>query len=182
MESNSKKALTRIALTGPESSGKSFLAEHLASSFRGSNVKEYAREYLEERSPKYTYKDFKNMALGQWQRILDAEKLLKPVFFDTEMIVFQVWSKIKYGRIEDWLKKLVLDQPVDYYLLCYPDLPWEEDELRDYPGQEDRLKLFDEYRQLLESLNYSYSVIKGGKEERVILCEDIVSALVNSNE
>lgn len=48
---------TQIAITGPESTGKSTLAQDLAIHFKAPFLKEYAREYIASLDRKYTYED-----------------------------------------------------------------------------------------------------------------------------
>ncbi len=159
-----------IAITGPESSGKTYLAEYLHQQFQSSLVLEYAREYLQETSPEYHYEDFKNMAQGQWQNMCDAKLSKELTIFDTDMVVFHVWSNVKYNRVEPWLEKMVKNQPVDVYFLCYPDLKWEYDELREYPNEEERIRLFEMYVEVLDMFNCSYQIVKGNEQERVEFC------------
>jgi nicotinamide riboside kinase len=55
----------KIGIIGPESTGKSTLANYLAHRYNGVLVPEYAREYMEKREQNtdYTYEDVKNIAL-----------------------------------------------------------------------------------------------------------------------
>ena len=50
------------------------------------------------------------------------------------------------------------------YVLCKPDIPWEEDPLRE--NEDDRDKLFVRYEQLLQNLGLKYWVLQGSLEER----------------
>ena len=182
MEQDAYSTDMNIALTGPESTGKSFLATHLQKKFHAKLVPEFARDYLAQSSGSYSYEDFIKMARGQWQRLNDFQSAEDLVIFDTEMIVFQVWGSVKYKKVEPWISESVKNQPVDHYLLCCPDLPWEYDELRECPDEEERFVLFDMYEQLLRSHQLPFTVIKGSSEDRINLCETIVRELHLQNE
>ena len=53
---------------------------------------------------------------------------------------------------------------MDHYFLCSPDIPWEEDPLRENP--KDRKRLFTLYENNLIEKGWPYSVLKGSVEER----------------
>lgn len=58
-----------ITIVGPESSGKSTLAEVLADKLQAQHVPEYAREYLMSISRPYDRNDLMDIARGQWEMI-----------------------------------------------------------------------------------------------------------------
>ena len=60
----------KIAITGPESTGKSTLAEKLARHFNIGFIPEYSRTYLENFEGQYTENDVVEIAKGQYNLIL----------------------------------------------------------------------------------------------------------------
>ena len=65
----------KIAITGPESSGKTTLAKELAKYFKNSFlVNEFSREYLEKLTRKYIFADLLNIAKGQRKNEIQAIK------------------------------------------------------------------------------------------------------------
>ena len=58
-------SIIRIALIGPECTGKSSLSEALAKHYQTQWVKEYAREYLNGTNRKYTIDDILNISKKQ---------------------------------------------------------------------------------------------------------------------
>jgi nicotinamide riboside kinase len=56
--------------------------------------------------------------------------------------------------------------PIDLYLLCCPDLPWEADSVRENGG-ENRLKLFEEYRNELIRYGFNFVEIRGSGDLRL---------------
>lgn len=162
------KRSLRIAITGPESSGKSDLAKALAEHFDTTYAPEYARIYLEKNGPEYAYEDLDEICRGQ---IAEEEKALAATkricFFDTDMLVLKIWSKFRFGRVSNVIEQAMSERKYDHYLLCKPDLPWSSDPLRESPSREERDVLFNFYKNELESGNYTYSIIEGQGDERL---------------
>jgi NadR type nicotinamide-nucleotide adenylyltransferase len=157
--------ITKIAVTGPESTGKSWLAEKLSRHFNTVWVPEYARLYLTEKNGVYRYEDILEIAKGQKrEEQLLLNKANRYLFTDTEPIVTKIWSEVVFGKCDPWIIQEIQTNPYDLYLLCYPDLPWEPDPLRENP--DDRERLFDYYVEELEKYNLPFEVIKGQGEQR----------------
>lgn len=162
--------IIKIAITGPESSGKSFTTEYLARAFDGWMVPEYGREYLQHLNREYTYDDVLNIAKGQ----IDVEKQVTEdamkedagiVFFDTELINTKIWCDEVFKKCEAFIVDGIAASDYDHYLLMKPDIDWEADPLRE--NQHDRDRLFELYLHLLNEHQKSFTVIDGGLEERL---------------
>ncbi len=152
--------LKRVAVTGPESTGKSKLAEWLANEYHTLWVPEYAREYLQKNGPDYTMEDVVNIAHGQLQRENTASENASEVLFcDTDLLVTKIWCEVVFGACPEWIENQFHAHQYDLYLLCYPDIPWEPDPLRENP--DDRKRLFTLYRQVLEESKLPFRVVKG---------------------
>ena len=80
----------RIGIIGPESTGKTTLARHLAGRCHGTWVPEYARTYVEQLDHPYTRQDVEAIARYQVKQ-LQADYRTEDVFFDTELIITRVW-------------------------------------------------------------------------------------------
>lgn len=148
----------RIGIIGPESTGKSTLAEYLAHRYEGVLVPEYAREYMENLVPSYgyTYDDVVAIAKQQLSVLSSINSTL--VVFDTELIITKVWFLHKFGRCPAFVEQALRDFPMDVYLLCYPDLPWLPDPVRENPDI--REYLFDWYEREIQALNIPYYIIR----------------------
>lgn len=157
----------RIAVTGPESSGKTTLAMQLAEQFNGQYIPEYAREYVEKLSVHYTFEDVENIAkaqIGQYEATqINSGNLF---IFDTWLIITKVWFNWVYGRVPIWLDEQIRRCQVDLFLVCRPDLPWEADAVRENGG-ENRIRLFELYLEELKHYGFTFVEIGGTDDVRL---------------
>jgi len=153
----------RVALIGPESTGKSDLSRDLAAHFRTMWVPEFGRQYLTELKRPYAKGDLFEIAKGHLlsEEIIsgDAKKLL---FIDTEMIMMKVWLQVVYGESSEWLEERIEQNKYDLYLLTMPDIPFVPDPLRENPHRRDYL--YNLYRDELERRRFRFEVIAGTKD------------------
>ena len=167
--------IIRIALIGPESTAKSTLSEALSKHYKTVWIKEYSREYLSTISAKYTLSDVLIIAKTQLEQEKKAlQTANKFIFADTELILSKVWCEDVFKVCPDWILKNILPHKYDLYLLTYPDLPWEEDTVRENGNR--RHFFYDWYEKELKAINANYIVIKGENEERQKNC---ISAIEN---
>ena len=124
--------MKRIAITGPESTGKSTIAQQLAGHFNTLWVPEFARDYIAGLNRDYTLTDLEKIAQGQLELQKKTEAQNPEIFFtDTELLVIKVWSENAFGTCPDWILEALQNQQFDLYLLMNIDLPWEPDPQRD---------------------------------------------------
>ncbi len=158
----------RILILGPESTGKSTLAEKLAEYFAEPWVPEVAREYLEQLDRPYGYDDL--LQIGRQQMQLEDEMAggaKNYLFCDTDLRVIQVWSRHRFGKVDPWVLEEITRRTYDLILLCAPDLPWQEDPLREYPELEMRQHFFESYQQLTQASGFPWALISGETGERL---------------
>lgn len=156
----------KIAITGPESTGKSWLTEKLANYYQTIWVPEFAREYLEKYGLKYSIDDLEKIAEGQLNNTLHAEKgSSKIIFCDTELVVLKIWSEVVFNKCPAFIVEMLSQQQFDLYLLCYPDLLWEFHPMRENP--DNREYLFSLYEKELKRYNFNYRIVKGSGDERL---------------
>ena len=154
----------KVAIVGPESTGKTTLARYLANRYNGLFVPEYAREYMENLHRPYTYEDVETIARQQIEQMsnvncqLPTKKTSGLVFFDTELIITKVWFEHKYNKCPEWLLEALHRYQMDVYLLCYPDIEWVPDPVRENPDI--RLELFHRYEAEIQALNIPYYIIR----------------------
>ena len=162
----------KIVITGPESSGKTTLANLLAEEYDATIVIEFAREYLEQLDRPYELEDV--LKMGKEQLRLESEAEGDLVFLDTDLSVYGVWIKEKYKLEIDWIEAHLKDSKNKVYLLCDVDIDWEEDPLREHPTMGDRKRLFEAYKNLLEKHQVSFQVISGNIPSRIKKCKEII--------
>lgn len=160
----------RIALVGPESSGKSTLASQLSEYFKTVWTPEFAREYLQnklvENQELCTIDDLLTIALGQIQN--ENEQFLKAtsfLFCDTCTLQTKIYSKINYATCNEKIDLAVQKHNYDLYLLTDIDVPFSPDGLRSTP--KDRNGDFEVFKQELISLNKPFIVLSGNQEVRL---------------
>tara|TARA_R100001015_G_C4632754_1_gene196742 strand:- start:3620 stop:4156 length:537 start_codon:yes stop_codon:yes gene_type:complete len=167
----------RIAIVGPESSGKSDLSQCLGQEFDEPWVKEMSRVYLEAQHGQYEESDLVKIAQLQ----LEEEEMLfnearRFLFCDTNLLVIIIWSEWKYNRVLPDLEKLWNAESYDLHLLCKPDLPYEDDPLRENPNPEDRIALFEMYHKALIDLGVPFELIEGRGDERLKKAKSALSS------
>ncbi len=155
----------RVAIIGPECTGKSELSKFLAEHFKTEWVPEYARAYIDNLRRPYNQNDLLTIAHGQL-RIEDeyARDANTVLFCDTNLYVIKVWSTFKYGDCEKEILDLISKRKYDLYLLTYVDLPWEEDPLREHPTK--REELYNIYLNEMKNQSVPFVEIKGEREQR----------------
>jgi NadR type nicotinamide-nucleotide adenylyltransferase len=158
--------MLKIAITGPESTGKSALCEALALHYKTNWVPEFARDYLKGKQPPYTESDLNTIADGQ---IESENKIAKKngsvLFCDTEMTVMKIWSEHALGYCTPHIIDLYNKQHYDLYLLTDIDLNWEPDPLREHPHL--REYFFDNYKKELTKTGRPFKIIRGIGDERL---------------
>lgn len=168
--------MRKFVILGPESTGKTTLAEQLAEHYTTKFVPEFAREYLKDIGLDYTFEDVLNMAKAQ----LDLEQRFEAdnLFIDTNLYVFKVWIEEKYQTKVDWIEQALKQQTYTHYLLCDIDIPWQGDNLREHPNPKDRERLFNRYHELLVQDGTDFSIISGLGDVRLKKSIDILDALI----
>ena len=155
----------KIVITGPESSGKSTLADFLSNAFSLPLVGEAARAYLAGKQKPYTQEDVRNIAVIQAEDEANACLVNQVVICDTDLLTILIWQKEKYGAWDqEFYNKWNINEN-KLYLLCAPDIPWVPDPLRENP--DDRERLFEIHLELLKQHNRQYEVISGSEEQRI---------------
>src|SRR5262245_25992285 len=116
--------IRKVAVIGPECTGKSDLSAFLAQHFKTAWVPEYARGYLDNLTRPYAQHDLLTIAHGQlriedeFRR--DANKVL---ICDTNLYVIKVWSEFKFGNVDNEILREINERKYDLYLLTYVDIP-----------------------------------------------------------
>ena len=179
---NQPAELIKVVLYGPESTGKTTLAEQLAEHYRTQWVPEFMRDYLQKKwdSEKKLVekKDLIPIAKGQLQLENEAaQKVENLLICDTNLLELKVYSEYYYnGFCPSEIKTKATKDKYSIYLLTYVDTPWEADDLRDRP--ENREEMFRIFEAELQKHHFPYKILKENKKERFENAIKIIDALL----
>jgi len=153
--------IKKIAIVGPESTGKSTLTKLLAKHYHTLWVAEFARYYCAALTGPCTMQDEINMFHGQValeESVLAmAEQDL--IFCDTTFLTVKIWSDEMLGETPQIVLDALPERTYDLYLLLDIDLPWEADPLRDFPHMREHFMTI--WHKELKNLGANYVVIDG---------------------
>lgn len=157
--------IKKVAIVGPECTGKSELSKFLAEHFKTTWVPEYARPFLEKLRRPYTQEDLLTISHGQL-RLEDefASDANKVLICDTNLYVIKVWSIFNYGSCNEEILENIASRKYDLYLLPYVDIPWEEDPQREHPTKREELYQF--YLREMKNQSVPFVEIRGEREQR----------------
>jgi len=175
----------KVVIFGPESTGKSTLAEQLARYYKTLWVPEFSRSYAEERlreGKTLTKEDVLPIAYGQIEIENRFSKLSEKLLIcDTDLLETKVYSEMYYdGFCPKLLKEFALKNTYDLYLLTNIDIPWEADEIRDRPNQ--REAMFQAFQDNLIKHNRLYYLLNGTMKERFHLAINHIDKLLESRK
>lgn len=174
--------LVKIVLFGPESTGKTTLSDQLARHYDTVWVEEYARPYLQKvwNQERRTCEPRDIMPIAYGQIELEnrlAKRADKLLICDTDLLETKVYSEEYYGGFVDpLLEEAAQENSYDLYFLTYIDTPWVADDLRDRPEQ--RLEMFNAFKNALEKYNRPYILLKGDKETRLKIAVEAIDTIL----
>lgn len=155
----------RIALHGPESTGKSTLAFRLARHFDTLVMPEYGRIWCERYGTELTMDDL--LTIAKTHDIMTRSLLAKcncRLIIDTDPLMTAAWAEMLLGKSDPWFDEW--REPADLYLLLDTDLPWKDDGTRLFGEAKARQRFMDISRDQLERRGLRYAVIGGEGEAR----------------
>ena len=177
--------IVKIALFGPESTGKTTLAKQLAEYYKTEWVPEFARDYLQEKwdnnKSVCTVDDMLPIAHGQTK--LENEFLAlanKYLFCDTNLMVTKVFSEVNYNFCHPVLNQAALEHEYDLFFLTDIDLPWEKDDLRS--GAKDRELMFTSFKESLIENKKPFITLSGDKLSRLNKAISIIDNLTEAKK
>lgn len=176
MEERTDK-LIKIAVIGPESSGKTTLCEQLASHYKTIFVPEFARTYLTEINRPYALTDVLFIAKEQIRIENEYEKkATRLLFCDTNLITIKIWLDVKYNYQSSELDKHIANSVYDQIFLTAADLKWEADPLREHPHFREELFLL--HKEFLQQSKSNFKIISGQHKNRLDNAIEYVNRLL----
>ena len=153
----------KVCFYGPESTGKTTMAKHLAEIYQTEYVPEVSREMITSNA--FTVEDIVRIGVAQTQRILEKTKTANKILFcDTDLITTQIYSAHYLHQVPPALHDLEKQITFDLYFLFDIDLPWVSDGLRDLG--EKRREMFEFFKSELEQRKIPFVQVDGNYEER----------------
>ena len=162
--------VTRVVVTGSESTGKTTLAKDLASHFNSLWVREQSRAYAETANRSLNAEDVSPIAS---QQIAAEDAALTEarrrgdhwLFFDTDLISTVVYARHYYGACPAWIEAEAFARHGDLYLLAEIDIPWTPDSVRDRPNEREQLD--QAFRDAMAEFKVNVRHVRGLGEHRL---------------
>lgn len=163
--------LKRVALMGPESTGKSTCAAALARQLGTVHVPEYAKALIARQGGQFHEHNVMEVAWAQHR----TEQALAPaanrlLVCDTNALTTLIWSDTLFGGHPPELEELAQQAHYDLTLLMVPSVPWVDDvHRRVLPASAaaaGRQAFFDTCVHWLEKWGWRYAVVEGDFTER----------------
>lgn len=165
MEAIHKPGLTRIVLTGSESTGKTTLAAQLAAHYGVEFVPEFVREYAAQKGEPVVMSDHGAIARGQMalenEYAARADHLL---FQDADLLSTVAYYTHYSGGCPQWIVDEAVNRRPNLYLLAYIDTPWVADGIRDRGDR--REEMHQVFVDTLTKLNAPFVELRGMNDER----------------
>lgn len=157
-----------VVLCGPESSGKSWLAERMRVQLGATVVGEYVRHFIDQARRDTCYADVAVIAQGQlaWE---DAARKARPelLVLDTHLLSNILWSRTLFGDCPAWLEIALLQRRYDAHLLLSPEgVEWTADGQRCQPDLAERRAFFMATRTWLQAHAQPFTLVSGDWQAR----------------
>ena len=162
--------LKKVAIVGPESTGKSTLVRGLSLAFgTRAYVPEFGRFYTEGRDMDKGFQPYDFCRIAEQQRLTEFERSLQArgiLFCDTDVLTTAVFSELYLDggvpiNVHEWATK----DSYDLTLLLDIDLPWVNDGSRDHTI--DRKLHFKRLMEWLGRTGRPYELISGVGHKRL---------------
>lgn len=162
-------ALHRVCVTGPESTGKTTLAQQLAEFAQTEWVPEASRIYAERNARELTAADVAPIAREHIALADAAEARVRAaggtlLVLDTDLLSTAVYARHYYRTVPAWVERVERARRADLYLLCDIDVPWIPDGVRDRPAN--REEMYALFHGALLRRHAPFVVVRGDWDER----------------
>jgi len=160
----------RVCVVGAESTGTTTLAQALAEQLETNWVKEYGREYSEEKlarnETEWRSEEFVQIAKEQLRREDEAARQANRVLIcDTNAFATMLWHRRYMGSHSSEVEEIARQGKCDLYLLTGDEIPFVQDGLRD--GEHIRQEMHRWFEDALTAQPVPWKILRGSHEERL---------------
>ena len=170
--------MIRVVVTGSECTGKTTLAEAIATRYETVWVSEFARQFVIEKGAAPGYEDVETIARGQIaledEKTTEASGLL---IQDTDLLSTVVYRRQQYGDCPGWIEEAFAKRAADLYLLAGIDVPWVPDGKQRDRGDR-REEMHELFRSALLHRRLSFAEIRGPHDERLAAAVSAIDPLM----
>ena len=169
--------MTRVVLTGSESTGKSTLAARLAEHYGAVLVPEFVRGFAVQKGGEITFADHGPITKGQMA--LEDELTLGVsglIIQDTDLLSTVVYCRHYFGTCPAWILHEASRRAPDLYLLCEIDLPWVADGVRDRGDRREEMQQL--FRDAVAASGARFTTILGSGDARFEAALRAVDSLI----
>ncbi|MEP6834354.1 MAG: ATP-binding protein [Gemmatimonas sp.] len=171
--------LTRIVLTGSESTGKTTLVAQLAAHYSVEFVPEFVREYAAQKGEPVVMSDHGAVARGQMALENEyAERATTLLFQDADLLSTVAYYTHYSGGCPQWIVDEAVNRRPKLYLLSHIDTPWVADGIRD--RGERREEMHQVFVDTLIRLNAPFVELSGLGEQRLQNAIHIVDGFIKN--
>jgi NadR type nicotinamide-nucleotide adenylyltransferase len=166
--------VTRVAILGAESSGKSTLAEALAATYGTVWVPEYLREFVNSTGRVPYEADQVGIARTQIERENEASaRARRFLFCDTTPLMTALYSRIYWQRVDEPLAALERQHDYGMTLVAAPDCPWVADGLQ-RESEEVRQRVHEMVLATLDERRIPFVLVEGSLPQRLRQVEGLL--------
>ena len=171
----------RVCVTGPESTGKTTLAQRLAELANTEWVPEASRSYAERKGGTLTVDDVapiarEHIALDDTASIREGVAGTKLLVLDTDLLSTVVYARYYYGQVPAWIERAERARRAELYLLCDVDVPWVADGVRDRPAN--RGEMFELFHEALLRRRTPFVRVRGTWDERWDIARNAIAPFI----
>jgi nicotinamide riboside kinase len=168
--------LVRIVVTGSECTGKTTLAQRLASHYGVEIVPEFVRTFSETVGGRLHFADHGPIARGQMGLADEyAARASGLLVHDTDLFSTMVYCRHYFDRCPEWIEAAAMDRKADFYFLCDIDVPWVPDRMRDRGDRREEMHAL--FVSLLDSSGAPWRLMHGSEDVRFAAARDLIDSL-----
>lgn len=169
-----------VCFYGPESTGKTTMAEMFAKKYGTHFVPEVGREIISSNDT-LTLDEIILTGKTQVERTTSLTQTANRILFcDSDLITTQIYSHHYLNEIPPILYDLEAAVSFDRYFLFDIDVPWVDDGVRDLGSDADRKLMYQRFSDELKKRGIEPVHVRGTWEERIAIVETSIKTLLLS--